>query len=134
MMTQQRNGTSESNSVSRRHRDDGKDEHTFEKWAIGLFGAALILLLGWLAKTVNSLASDVAELKTELRLTAPADVLEEVRRLRRETMTRAEIKEYVPLVAPWANQEKEWNTWRRQTDSNLEKLYKRLDALMQRTN
>lgn len=84
-----------------------------ELWVIRSVGGALLAVLGWIGVQAQDAVVQLAEIKRELEITKPADVLEAVNHLERISLTKSEVSTIIRNEAPWNEVKKDWDDWRR---------------------
>ena len=84
-----------------------------ELWVIRSVGGALLAVLGWIGVQAQDAVVQLAEIKRELEITKPADVLAAVNHLERVSLTKSEVSAIIRDESPWSEVKKDWDDWRR---------------------
>lgn len=119
-----------------------------EHWLAYAFCGVMVFIGGRMMHTVDELSTNlrtvtlsVAEVKTELLITAPKDVKKEVGevktelvQLRGEVVTRNELSALLKDSAPWSLDKAEWQTWRTTVDQAITRLERKIDILTRSLN
>lgn len=100
-----------------------------EMWAIRGIGVILLGLISWIGSEIRESANQmqqatlaIAEIRTELAITKPADILAAVNQLERIVPSRDEIKAIVATETPWTKVRDEWRAWRVTIEASVKVL------------
>lgn len=93
-----------------------------EMWIIRIVGMILVSVLGWIGVQFQTALLHIAEIRKELEITRPADVLDAVRELERVALTKDEVREIVVDKAQWPAERDDWFEWRGRVEHRLNGL------------
>jgi len=96
-----------------------------EMWVIRGFGLGLLAFLGWFASSFQTVLIDIAEIRKELEVVKPSDVLAAVRSIEKEQVTRADVEQIV---------QNQHHVWRVQMEGTVKDLIERIDKLWKRSD
>lgn len=82
-----------------------------ELWVIRSAGAAILAVLGWIGVQFHGAVIHIAEIRKELELVKPADVLDAVRHLEQISLTEEEVARIISTESPWEEDRKDWERW-----------------------
>lgn len=90
-----------------------------ELWVIRSAGAAIIAVLGWIGVQFHTALIHVAEIRAELAVVKPADMLAAVHKLEKISMTQSEVVSIVREHGPWPEDRPGWRDWRQSVEQRL---------------
>lgn len=101
-----------------------------EMWILRTGMAATVAVLGWIGVQFKEALVHVAEIRKELEIVKPADILAAVHDLDKRSLTRDQVRIVVQESAPWGKVEGEWNGWRLAIEKQVYTLaeYQRVQA------
>lgn len=85
---------------------------SLELWVLRAAGALIVACLVWVGSSLQATLVAVAEIRKELDITKPADVLEAVHKFEGMAVTREQVQKLIDSTAPWYRERSEWLTWR----------------------
>lgn len=114
-----------------RDKEDGSTQiqvSQMEMWAIRGIGVLLLGLMSWAATNIRESTEQmqqatlaIAEIRTELKLTKPQDVLQALHQLERIVPSTPEIQALVRAQSPWTEVREDWREWRTEVKAELSK-------------
>lgn len=71
---------------------------------------------------ISHVSVEMAQVRSELDVVKPADVLSAVHEMSLNTVSRQELREAIKETAPWANDRESWTRWRQEVDKQIREL------------
>ena len=105
-----------------------------ELWVIRTAGACLIATLGWIGVQFQTALVHIAEIRKELDVVKPADILAAVNDLEKHSLTKAEVESIVKSSAPWLAVAGEWRQWKLEIEKRLHSIEIRTNDRFTRTD
>lgn len=93
-----------------------------ELWVIRTAGAAIIAALGWIGVQFQTALIHIAEIRRELEIVKPADILSAVHELESISITATEVAAIVRNESPWQEDREAWQAWRIEIEKRIEAL------------
>lgn len=83
-----------------------------ELWVIRTGGALIITALGWIGVQFQQALIHVAEIRKELEIVKPVDILRAVTALEKHTLTEHDVKRILQENSVWVEEKGKWEEWR----------------------
>jgi len=99
----------------------------------GLMGIVTAVLV-WVASTLQNTQVQMAEVRKELEITKPSEVLAAVNALDRKVLGKEDIKSIIIENSPWNFASKDWETWKLETEKRLYTLERDINKLKEEAN
>lgn len=96
-------------------------------WVIRLAGSAMLAILGWIGAQFQTALIHVAEIRRELEITKPAEIVKALHELRKETLTSEQIQAIIQTNSPWTRDSTDWVMWRNKIDLQTSDRFRKTD-------